>query len=141
LLSAAPKRLGKTPTVSDFVVDSSAALAVALRERGWEEAQPLLIGSMMCVVNAAEVVSRYLAAGVSLAQTQVLLARSRIVLEPLDPERAMAMGALHRQTRSYGLSLGDCACLALARSRGLPALTADRAWARLDLGVQIKLIR
>jgi len=31
-----------------------------------------------------------------------------------------------------GLSLGDRACLAVAGSLGLPALTADQAWMRLD---------
>jgi PIN domain nuclease of toxin-antitoxin system len=42
---------------------------------------------------------------------------------------------------TFGLSLGDRACLALARMRRLPAVTADRAWARLDLGIAIELVR
>ncbi len=33
------------------------------------------------------------------------------------------------------------ACLALARRLGLPALTADRRWFRLEAGVDIRLIR
>jgi ribonuclease VapC len=127
--------------MAEVVVDASAVLAVALREQGWEAAEELLIGSLICAVNAAEVVSRYLAIGVSLAQTQAMLTRTRMIVEPLDPVRAVEVGALHRATRAHGLSIGDCACLALARSRGLPALTADRAWAGLDVGVDIQLIR
>jgi PIN domain nuclease of toxin-antitoxin system len=37
--------------------------------------------------------------------------------------------------------LGDRSCLALARSLGAPLLTADRAWQRIDLGIEIELIR
>jgi len=44
---------------------------------------------------------------------------------------------LGRPTRS----LGDRACLALATARGLPVLSADRSWARRDVGVEVQLIR
>ena len=44
-------------------------------------------------------------------------------------------------SRSAGLSLGDRACLALAGRLGLPALTADRQWRDLQVGVEIRLIR
>ena len=40
-----------------------------------------------------------------------------------------------------GLSLGDRACLALARARSVPALTADRTWSRLELGISIEVVR
>jgi PIN domain nuclease of toxin-antitoxin system len=35
----------------------------------------------------------------------------------------------------------DRACLALALTRGLPADTAERSWAKLKLGIDIRLIR
>lgn len=42
-----------------------------------------------------------------------------------------------------GLSLGDRICLALAKTRGLPALTADKAWKSLagELGIKVELVR
>jgi ribonuclease VapC len=40
-----------------------------------------------------------------------------------------------------GLSFGDRACLALAISRGEPALTADRAWLDADVGAELAIIR
>jgi ribonuclease VapC len=49
--------------------------------------------------------------------------------------------ALRASSRAFGLSLCDRACLALAQSLALPALTADRSWARLDLGIAIEVIR
>lgn len=39
------------------------------------------------------------------------------------------------------LSLGDRACLALARTRGVPAMTSDRTWTQLQIGIEIRLIR
>jgi PIN domain nuclease of toxin-antitoxin system len=39
------------------------------------------------------------------------------------------------------LSLGDRACLALARRRNVPALTADHAWTEVRLDVAVQLIR
>jgi ribonuclease VapC len=57
-----------------------------------------------------------------------------------DREMAMATAAL-LPTAPWGLSLGDRACLALARLRNLPAVTADRAWANLDLDIAIEVLR
>ena len=39
------------------------------------------------------------------------------------------------------LAMADRACLATAAVRGCTALTADRAWATLDLGVDVEVIR
>lgn len=43
--------------------------------------------------------------------------------------------------REAWLSLADRACLALVTTLGSPALTADGAWAELDVGPQRDLIR
>ena len=51
------------------------------------------------------------------------------------------MARLRALTRAHGLASGDRACLALARRLGLPALTADRTWAELGLGISVVVIR
>ena len=56
-------------------------------------------------------------------------------------EQALASAELRPATRAAGLSLGDRACLALARSRKATALTADRAWNRAELDIEIEFIR
>jgi PIN domain nuclease of toxin-antitoxin system len=64
-------------------------------------------------------------------------------LDIVDFDRAFAesTGELVDQTKAHGLSLGDRACLALAAREKLPAVTADRAWTKLNIGIDIKLIR
>lgn len=123
------------------VADASAVLAFAFREAGWETAMPLLRGSLISAVNAAEVTSRYIAEGGSMTSTRGMLDDLYVVVSPFDAEQAFHTGELHRQTRPYGLSMGDCACLALARGRNLPVVTADRAWRSLPLDLEVVLIR
>jgi ribonuclease VapC len=54
---------------------------------------------------------------------------------------ARTAGSLAHQTKSLGLSLGDRACLALGIHTGAPIYTADRAWKKLKLGVEIRFLR
>lgn len=56
-------------------------------------------------------------------------------------ERGHRTALMRPATRGRGLSFGDGACLALAEQPGKPALTADRAWSDLAIGVEICLIR
>lgn len=60
---------------------------------------------------------------------------------PFGEADALASAELRTSTRHAGLSLADRACLALAIRENAPVITADRAWARLDLGLDIQLIR
>ena len=45
------------------------------------------------------------------------------------------------QTRPYGLSLGDRACLALAIQRKATVYTTDAAWKNLNLSIEVDVIR
>jgi len=62
-------------------------------------------------------------------------------LVPFDRQLARVTAELRQPTRNLGLSLGDRVCLALARVMGGRALTADRSWAALDLGIPTECIR
>ena len=65
---------------------------------------------------------------------------SGVVLGEADAHR---VGILRPLGEKAGLSLGDRACLALARIRKSRAMTADRVWLaiRLVYGVTIEMIR
>lgn len=64
-----------------------------------------------------------------------------VEVTPFHEAHAGVAGELRPRTRSRGLSLADRACLATAMLRDGPALTADRAWEGLEVGVEIRLIR
>lgn len=49
-----------------------------------------------------------------------------LVVETFTPEDAEIAGRLWEQTRQYGLSLGDRACLSLGLRLNVPVLTCDR---------------
>jgi ribonuclease VapC len=60
---------------------------------------------------------------------------------PFDPEQAKIVASLWKATRVQVLSLGDRVCLAVGFKAGRPVLTAERAWAKLEVGVSVWLIR
>jgi PIN domain nuclease of toxin-antitoxin system len=64
-----------------------------------------------------------------------------LVVQPLDEAQAREIANLRAATRAHGLSLGDRACLALAKTLRLPVLTAGRPWATLQVDVTVRLIR
>ena len=64
---------------------------------------------------------------------------SRLHLVPFDDEQARESARLVRYTRVLGLSLHERG--ALARTRRLRVLTADRAWRSLRLPIKIDVIR
>jgi PIN domain nuclease of toxin-antitoxin system len=127
---------------SDAVIlDTSAVLAYLFDEPGGEAVVAELGRSVISAVNWAEVNERSIALG---AWTDSLRAEfeatgARVV--PVEATHAEHAATLRERTRSKGLSLADRICFALAASRGLPVMTADRAWAEVDIGVEVQLIR
>ena len=62
-------------------------------------------------------------------------------IEPFTREDAINAGLLYEQTKQYGLSLGDRACIALGQRLGLEVYTADKIWSELDCNAKIIVIR
>jgi PIN domain nuclease of toxin-antitoxin system len=124
-----------------ILLDSSALLALLLREPGAESVVGLLDRAAISAVNLAEVIEVATRRGLAPARAAAWPGELGVAVLDFDAGMAAAAAGLLTAWRSAGLSLGDCACLATARRRGLPVLTADRAWATLDLGVEVRLIR
>ncbi|MBF0171511.1 MAG: type II toxin-antitoxin system VapC family toxin [Nitrospinae bacterium] len=123
------------------VLDASALLAFLQDEPGGETVEEALSESSISAVNWAEVIQKADAHGVPVQGMREELVSLGLVIEPFDAAQGESVGLLWRKTARYGLSLGDRACLALALERGRAALTADTAWKRLRIGVDIRVIR
>jgi ribonuclease VapC len=129
------------PRMNKVVLDASALLALLNNEAGAKVVQGLLPEAIISTVNLAEVVTRLSAVGMPDAEIRGALSLLGLEKVVFDEEQAFLTGLLVLHTHSYGLSLGDRACLALAEVTGAMAVTADQAWKDLDIGVAIKLVR
>ncbi len=125
-----------------YVLDASALLALLHRERGLEVVQASVAVSVISSVNWAEVIQKVIARS-GREPTEVVdeLEYLGLVVIPFTADDAEMAAGLWNLGRRIGLSLGDRACLSLARRFDLPALTGDRRWATLDLGAEVRLIR
>jgi ribonuclease VapC len=126
---------------SGAVLDASAVLAHLFAERGGEKVLAQLNGSMISAVNWAEVVERAIVYGMESESLRSQFEQTGARVVAVEAEHAEYAARLHRATRPAGLSLADRICFALAASRGSAVMTADRAWATIDLGVEVRLIR
>jgi PIN domain nuclease of toxin-antitoxin system len=129
--------------VSDWVFNASALLEFLLQEPGADRVAAIVAGraAVMSAVNHSEVVARLADYGAPPGEITINLGRLPIEIVAFDETLSFIAGTLRPSTRSFGLSLGDRACLALARRSGTPAVTADRAWASLDVGIPIEVVR
>ncbi|MBY0457066.1 MAG: type II toxin-antitoxin system VapC family toxin, partial [Gemmataceae bacterium] len=100
-----------------------------------------LDGAVISAVNLAEVLGKMAEYGKPRAVTAAALARLRLPVIPFDEIQAGHVADLREPTRAAGLSLGDRACLALGRVCEAAVLTTDRAWADLEIGVTVEVIR
>lgn len=127
--------------MAQYVLDASAILAMVRAEVGWNRVVEALPGASLSSVNAAEVYAKLAEWQVSRAEHQKYHAVLQGLIVPFDMELALRAGALRPATRHLGLSLGNRACLALAQRLARPVLTADQAWAQLQVGIAIEVIR
>ena len=127
--------------MSDVVLDASAVLAVLNGETGAGEVWQHLPGARVSALNAAEVAAKLVDGGLAPDHAGQSLDRLGARIAPFEAVDVVPVAEIRAATRTAGLSLGDRACLALARRLGLPALTADRGWRDLGLEVEVRLIR
>lgn len=129
------------------VLDASALMALLKGEHGASTvASAIERRAAIGVANWAEVLSKAAEAGTNPQALATGLREHALIgnllsIEPITEADCVVIANLRPATKTLGLSLADRACLALADRLGVPALTADGAFARADIGVAVKLIR
>jgi ribonuclease VapC len=123
------------------VLDASALLAIIFDEPGAEMlTDDVMDIAVASTVNLAEVQTKLMMKGYDpeLAWDDIL---ALVSPEHFTPEHAKTAGTLVKTTHSFGLSLGDRSCLALAISLGAEVYTTEKLWKNLKLSVPIHVIR
>jgi PIN domain nuclease of toxin-antitoxin system len=134
-----PERPRRGPQVRT-VLDASAILALLFGEPGAETvADAIADGAAVSTVTHAEVGTVLIRSGNDHGALALLAGQVRV--EPFTETDANTAAALIAAAQRLGLSLGDRACLALAKRLGVHALTAEQAWAQLQVDIEITLIR
>jgi ribonuclease VapC len=133
------------------VLDASALLALINAEPGCDVVAAALPEASIGVVNLSEVVTKMIDIGTSPRDAWADTSDLVPVVVDFNAELGRRTAQLRVLTRSLGLSFGDRAfgdrafgdraCLALAEQSRLPVLTADHAWGKLSIGIEIRLIR
>jgi PIN domain nuclease of toxin-antitoxin system len=132
----------RLPSVNRCVLDASAILAIVNHEPGHEKLGSRLLSiGVASTVNLSEAHSKLVSLGwrpeEAWDDTRGLVSEG---IE-FDEIQARLTGDLLLQTRRFGLSFGDRACLALGLVLNAPIYTAERLWGRLSLAVPIHVIR
>ena len=124
-------------TLSEVLFDASAVIAWVKDEAGAERVQALAHAASVSAVNWAEILGKL---ATQRMDADDWVGQLQLPILPFGMTEAEAAARLISAHRGV-LSLGDAACIATAELRRCPVLTADRVWATLPLGIEVRLIR
>jgi PIN domain nuclease of toxin-antitoxin system len=128
--------------VTSAVLDASAVLALIRDEPGGDKVIEHIGRAAISAVNLHEIVKELFASGLEEPVIRELLGELRLDVRAHDTAAAYAAAALHEQTKQFGRGLGDKACMALALSLDVPALTTDTEWRKVKVkGLKVEHLR
>ena len=127
--------------MSKYVLDASALLALLNQEKGKDRVESAVVDSVISAVNYCETLGKLIDGGMTDTDAREAVELINLPVIDFDAGLARIAAALRPKTKMLGLSLGDRSCLALALVRNDAAITAERAWSKLRIGVKIEVIR
>jgi PIN domain nuclease of toxin-antitoxin system len=128
--------------INKMVFDSSALIMLFAKEPGYEEVRQYMRYAVISSINIAEVY-KYCIEVQNLTEDDCrdLIKLSGIKIIDFCEEQALITAKIIKQTRQYGLSLGDRGCIALAIQKNYSILTCDKIWQKVDLNVKCVMVR
>jgi len=127
---------------TEYVLDSTAVIAVVYQEPGHERVEEILNKSIISAVNLAEIINKLVLRGSPAEAVRGALLKLELRVQDWTEDMALRSAEFTQFNKSHGLSLGDRACLTLAKQLHATAVTSDRAWRRIPaLGVRIMIFR
>lgn len=132
--------------MSAALFDTSALLAVIRKEKGAAMVEKQLRHpSLISSVNYTELlyVMRKYNKQDDWEEIIAFIDDFDLEIIPYTEHQAKIAANIHSVSRKYGISLGDCACLACAMDYGVPVLTADAIWEKIPFkrNIDIRVIR
>ena len=117
-----------------IVFDSSALIMLFAKEPGYESVRQNLKHAIISSVNIAEVYKYCIdVQNLTPEDCQNLVKLSGIKIIDFCEEQALITAKIIKETKRYGISLGDRSCIALAMLKACPVLTCDKIRQKLDL--------
>ena len=123
------------------ILDASALLALVFNEPGAEIVVGEARTSVILSVNFSEVVQKVISIDGNPERAEEAVDLLGIEVVPFDRRLARLTAELRERTAFMGASFADRACLALGLASGAPILSSDQDWQKLDLGIDIRMIR
>ena len=122
---------------NQVVLDTSAILALLAMEEGHEVVAGNLENAVVSSVTFFEVLEILISKGLDYKEAAQSLKDTFHNIEQFNAEQVIIASSLN----NHKLSFVDRACLALAKSKNLSVLTANKIWKELELGTKIQLVR
>lgn len=128
--------------MSDVVFDSSAVLAMLREEPGGDLVAKYLGRATISAVNLQEVAKELLREGRSAEDVRAILADIDMEVSAHDAQAACLAAELFDKTKRFGSGIGDRSCMALGLELGIPILTADHEWKKVQIeGLRLRHLR
>ena len=127
---------------AEYVLDATALIALVNLEPGHKRVEQLVDRSAISAVNLAETIHKLIQKGSDAQHAELLLRQLQLQVVDWSEELAYHSAAFALLGKSYGLSMGDRACLTLAKHIHATAVTSDQAWHKTPgLGVPVLIFR
>jgi PIN domain nuclease of toxin-antitoxin system len=121
------------------LLDTSALIALIKKEPGYEMIETIIANSAISSVNLSELVAVLTRSGIADVDIDEIIEDIVPEIIPFCENTSIRAGKLLTITKTYGLSLGDRACISTGDFYGMEIHTADKVWLKLQPRITTKI--